>query len=734
MDFAQTNGLSMIGNDDFVTEEQLGNYVTLDTTQTITGSKTFTSQIVGTGNINVSGSGSNTLSTSSITGSNQLLSTGANSFTTISATNNYIDATTATQLRINTIPKLRIQSAENAHINDSHYIRNIGETITYASFDGANNFLENVANTITATTGSNSINNSSGNNIINTQSGSNEIRVFSLPKITTTSTDNTLTNLNNSLNSTGASGYNVMTTNGANSLNAITSNGTNSFNSITALGSNSFNVLKIGVDDKITTTSATNTLSNTNNTIAGTTLNTIESSNASGIANRINASGASGSNDITSAGGNNNILSGTGKNILNSITGSNEIQIAGTPRITVTGSLTTLSNTAHTINGVTTFNVPPISATAPTSGSQLTNKTYVDLRALDSVVVHKTGNLTESIDGFKTFTNLTTTEQAFLIRKTFTYEQYHRFGSVLNNTFYDFKSGGNSADYDVRVNSIGGNIGSPFGLNGYGNYTVEAGTNTMDTKITGANYIKIGGNSKITTTSNNNTITNETNNIISTAGNNTMDASTGSVNNFQVAGVSKLTVGSTAIAINPTTQTTIYAGGTSLVDMTLSRTKMSSTTVDVEGVLISPTYRVGTYASSERLFGILYLNQGTTVIGVGSGASVPMSIGGVANIFTTQQGVFPFDCIVYYATFLSDNSAQATSRNIFLEVNGGATAAQTVSVNCPTGTNYRSLAGTFGTPKVLYAGNAYYFQLYMDGASATPKWWNVQLFYQQVKL
>ena len=42
MDFQQTNILSMTGNDDFATNEQLANYVDLTTAQSISGLKTFT--------------------------------------------------------------------------------------------------------------------------------------------------------------------------------------------------------------------------------------------------------------------------------------------------------------------------------------------------------------------------------------------------------------------------------------------------------------------------------------------------------------------------------------------------------------------------------------------------------------------------------------------------------------------------------------------------------------------
>lgn len=182
----------------------------------------------------------------------------------------------------------------------------------------------------------------------------------------------------------------------------------------------------------------------------------------------------------------------------------------------------------QTIRGVKTFLVNPLSATVPTTANELVNKIYADsLVATGSSVVHRTGNLAESIDGLKTFTNtLTSTTNAFFNKQTFTYEQYLRLGAIAGFSFFDYRSGGNSSDYDVRVSSTGGTSAV-----GYGNYAIEAGTNTLDTKTT--NTLAIGGTAKITTTSADNTLSNT---------NNSLNCGVAGYNKFLVNNISKMTI------------------------------------------------------------------------------------------------------------------------------------------------------------------------------------------------
>jgi hypothetical protein len=141
-----------------------------------------------------------------------------------------------------------------------------------------------------------------------------------------------------------------------------------------------------------------------------------------------------------------------------------------------------------------------------------------------------------------------------------------------------------------------------------------------------------------------------------------------------------------------------------------------------------------------NITGILYLNQSTTPIGVASNNSTSMCIGGfAATSYSCQQCVLPFDCIVYAATFLSDNGPQDTEANITLQICGGSMNGleldvQEVTVNCPAGlavdSYYRSLQGTVN--KYLKANNAWYCQIYSDTNSTNAKNWNVMLFYKQI--
>jgi hypothetical protein len=573
--------------------------------------------------------------------------------------------------------------------------------------------------------------------------------------------------------------------------------------------------------------------------------------------------------------GANNIISNVG----------NQITASGTNTLSAVNNTITATSGTNTINGATA-----ITGTTTITGNIIANAltiTPTELGYLDGATsnlqtqitarVSKTGNITENIDGLKTFTNtLTTTQEAYFTRNTFTYDQYIRLGAIANFTFLDYRSGGNSTDYDVRCSSSGGNITPtpPDNNNyGYGNYAIEAGTTTLDTKTTNtiksggvakittttdtntltntnntiqtsavsgantmyasgglgvnllwaggtsgynwlyaqgtgaynliqttgtgtntiqsdantsgtANYIKangagggnrmetgaggvnrlegydtnssnllavngstkiqttnstntinnttnilsVSGQSKITTTSSTNTITNQVNNITATAGSNTITASSGNVNNLAVDGVNKLTVGASIIAINPTDRTTINTDGAIKIDVISTRTTLTNGVVDVVGSFISPSYYCGTFSSNTFLStGVIFANQSTTSLS--GGGSVPMSIGGFARTtFSIQQGVLPINVVFFGCAFMSDNANQTTARRITLEMTG----VDRYYVDVPTGANYRSLVGTPLTSNwALPANNGYYLQIKSSGTSTTAKDWNIALYYYQ---
>jgi hypothetical protein len=144
---------------------------------------------------------------------------------------------------------------------------------------------------------------------------------------------------------------------------------------------------------------------------------------------------------------------------------------------------------ADTISAIKTFSVLPESSVVPTTDVQLANKKYVD----DTIVAGSFVTIggTQTITGQKTFTT-----DLFAAYTSAT--NNFRLGNVVGKSFMDFRSGGTSSGggYDVRIESNGGTATA-----GFGDYVIEAGTTTLDTKTT--NTIKSGGNAKITTTSSN---------------------------------------------------------------------------------------------------------------------------------------------------------------------------------------------------------------------------------------
>ena len=247
-------------------------------------------------------------------------------------------------------------------------------------------------------------------------------------------------------------------------------------NKLTANGTGGGNYIESATgENKLTTTSGTNRL---NSGSTGKTYITVNLSDKLEVTNVLNT--------ISNVA--NTVSATTGKNTINTTSGSNEIQVATVPKITVTGSLTTLANTAHTINGVTTFDVPPISAVAPTTANQLVNKTYADgkvsktvadtisaiktfsvlpessvvpttanqlvnktyadTKATDSLVVHLAG--TETITGAKTFQN-----DNFLVENSVGTDTISVAGTTttLTNTTNTIISG-STTSFTATTNSI----------------------------------------------------------------------------------------------------------------------------------------------------------------------------------------------------------------------------------------------------------------------------------------
>lgn len=301
--------------------------------------------------------------------------------------------------------------------------------------------------------------------------------------------------------------------------------------SVTAEIGGNLNLISFGVGNvSIITDTGTNTLSSAN---TATNANVIEAT-ATGGSNVMKTT--SGLNGLATDSGNNYLQSTSGKNILNTSSGSNEIQINAVPKIITTSLLTTLTNTSHNINGVTTFNVNPLSATVPTTATELVNKSYAD-SLVDSAsnVVHKTGN--ETIAGLKTFTDTLTANggggfysgasaQVQSIGGTnLIYNDGGGNNQITNNStgYNRLLCNGSGVNYITNdgsgKNEIFANTGNNVIFSNSGNNIIEASS--------GSNILQVAGNPKITTTLATNTLDNATSNILSVGGSNRLVTTAG---------------------------------------------------------------------------------------------------------------------------------------------------------------------------------------------------------------
>jgi hypothetical protein len=207
---------------------------------------------------------------------------------------------------------------------------------------------------------------------------------------------------------------------------------------------------------------------------------------------------------------------------------------------TISGA-TTLSGATTAISGTTTItgNIVANALTiTPTElgyldGASSNLQTQITARALDSAVVHKTGD--ETIDGAKIFTGTTAVAQ----RNSTNNIQFANANIGLGYSFIDLCSGGN-ADYDVRLAS-----GDGTATQGRGNFVIEAGT-IRNYSIT-SNTLEVNGSEKIKTTVNTTTLSNTTTDInsgddcnITSVGDNVIIAGTNyltATNNVLTAGL-----------------------------------------------------------------------------------------------------------------------------------------------------------------------------------------------------
>jgi hypothetical protein len=644
MDFAQTNGLSMIGNDDFVTEEQLNGYVTLDTAQTITGDKTlsgtttFDGAVVSNDNFDNNG----TLNNNNILENHTIIN---------NLSGAVIDNQSGAEIRLSAGSKITANSFDISPI-ELGYLNNASSNLQTQlngkvgisndeDITGAKTFTQEVFAGRRAVNQAIRLANAPlgvGYAFIDYRSGGlsgdYDVRMFSEGGSST-------------VGEVGRGDFTIKS-------------GTNTFDTFTS------NTLKINGTPKITMTTSDNTLSNTNN---------ILTTSAVGGSNQLVATGASSYTDIRAS---TNYFDATSSTLLRIGPRLSEV-----PKITITSSLTTLSNTSHTINGVTTFDVPPVSATAPTSDSQVANKKYVDdtvvagafvtlagtqtitgnktfsgtttftgditanavnitptelgyiggltsdaqtqitARALDSNVVHKSGN--ETVNGEKVFTG--TTVVAYTNANT-----NIQFANVPNYTFIDMCSGG-SADTDVRLSSTGGSggaFGGGFSAEARYNYLAaygsgSAGYNKLETTggsgsynqltshqnyidATADNILRIGGTNRLSMNANTTTLTNQYNTLNATITNLLSATTTGSQNYLFTSGTNSNNLleatgtGSYNYLNAPSNTINASSGGTNYIRVSgIDKLVIRSDATTAADQMIAPIYKIGTYASSVPL-------------------------------------------------------------------------------------------------------------------------------------
>jgi hypothetical protein len=346
-------------------------------------------------------------------------------------------------------------------------------------------------------------------------------------------------------------------------------------------------------------------------------------------------------------------------------------------------------------------------------------------------------NLIEAQEGTNKLTSAKVMGNANLIEATAT-----AGGNKLSATGLDGfnileANGNNGYNTITATGALGNTMTADNGSN-----NINALESNILTALT-SNILTIGLDPKITTTSNTNTITNTTNTISTSLGNNNIN------NTYSVGRNSMLCSGSSSANLLSATGANSWnemsasgANGYNIIDGEVTnyiningiqKLVIRSNATTATDQMIAPTYRIGTYPSSVPLFsGCIWLQQIDLAIGIGSGASIAMSIGGFARSYiSTRQGVLPFSVIITKAVFLSDPANQNTPRNVVLQIIGGGTAQVDTSVFCPTGAVYQSIVAPT-ISKTILINNGFFFQLYMDGFSSNPKSWNIQLYYHQI--
>lgn len=420
MDFSQTIGLSMTGNEEFATDQQIAVldasvvHKTDGLAESIDGVKTFltlpetalvpttTTQLVNKAYADTKADDAlvvHLAGTETITGTktftqNTRIGNNGNSLLLVGSDHCYValypDTFSAGRKGYVGYP--------NATSNDITITNDIGGVTLNASTTGSN--------LMSSATGNNTIQTASGgtgNNVIsvNNTTGYNRIQNASGVKFQTTNTANTMTNENNTI--TSSTGDTVVNTvlgstkiraNGVDkiSCNATTTALTNITTNITSVLDNTL-TSSGGSNNMVSTTASNNLTADFTNTITGKTRNVIKSTAG------YNNFDAFTYQDFTMKGtgfskfyidnvdnillnGTNTMRSTTGDNVISteSATGFTLIKAGVTPttRISVGDTVNTISNATNTIDGTTDTNINMTSLTPLNVGSQISNTSFIN--------------------------------------------------------------------------------------------------------------------------------------------------------------------------------------------------------------------------------------------------------------------------------------------------------------------------------------------------------------------
>ena len=410
MDFSQTIGLSMIGNEDFATDQQIAVldasvvHKTGGLAESIDGNKTFTNDFnVTSGFTNLISATATTTSIDnpsviqlSCNGNQKLFANSSELYldgTPIFLNNGVIqiDPTTATLNGDMYIVGNLVAGATSISPTELSRLDGVTSNIqTQINSKATDSLVVHLAGTETITGAKTFNNNITVSGTLINQLTSNK---------TTTGAGNYLY-CSNSANNTleTSSGQNILTSNrataAANHLKAIIAGGGNTLEVTSGQ-----NLIKCGTGTNLmSATSGSNTIqsSSGNNVLdAVTGRNFLQSSNTTNFANTIICVSATGGNYLETIGGDNTCISSTGDNFFDTTSGSNILSINNSTKIQTTSSVNTLSNATNEIDGTTETKINMTSLTPLNVGAQITNTSFINTSntlATSTAAYHRVAN------------------------------------------------------------------------------------------------------------------------------------------------------------------------------------------------------------------------------------------------------------------------------------------------------------------------------------------------------